>query len=110
MSTERLFAIFSIDEINKIDFAFVLDTSPDTLRRSVDGSKTLVKWDVPEYDPTPHEEVDAETEEIRLIVPERSPQHPEFISQLTSLEGIYSHSEILDILNSPEWTIDIGDL
>jgi len=108
MSAERLFAIFSVEEIDKVDFAFVLDTSSDTLRRSMDGSKALVKWVAPEYDPTPYEEIDAETEEVITIVP-RPPQHPEFISQLTTLEGIYSHSEILDILNSPEWTVSIGD-
>ncbi len=41
----RTFVIFSVDEIPLIDFSQVLETSADTLRRSVDGLMTLVKCD-----------------------------------------------------------------
>jgi len=77
MYEQRNFAIFSITEIDKIDFSQVLETSADTLRKSVDETKTFVKWDG---------------------------EQPEFVSTLTTLEGLYTYTEILDILSTPEWT------
>ena len=45
----KTYAIFNVSEIDKIDFNQVLETSVDTLRKSVDRNKTFVKWmgDVP---------------------------------------------------------------
>jgi hypothetical protein len=77
MYEARQFAIFSTTEIDKVDFSLVCETSADTLRFSTDGSKTFVKWDG---------------------------EQPEFISELTTLEGTYTYTEILDILSTPEWT------
>jgi hypothetical protein len=77
MYEQRNFAIFSTTEIGKIDFSQVLETSADTLRKSVDETKTFVKWDG---------------------------EQPEFVSELTTLEGHYTYTEILDILSSEEWT------
>jgi hypothetical protein len=45
MYEQRNFAIFSITEIDKINFSQVCETSADTVRKSVDGTKTFVKWD-----------------------------------------------------------------
>ena len=77
MYEQRNFAIFSLTEIDKIDFTQVLETSADTLRKSVDKTKSFVKWDR---------------------------EQPEFVSELTTLEGPYTYTEILDILSTPEWT------
>ena len=77
MYEARQFAIFSTTEIDSIDFSLVCETSADTLRKSVDETKTFVKWDGEE---------------------------PSFISELTTLEGPYTYSEILEILSTPEWT------
>lgn len=41
----RNFVIFDVSELNKIDFSQVLETSAETVRKSVDGNKTFVKWD-----------------------------------------------------------------
>jgi hypothetical protein len=41
----REFMIFSVTELDQIDFTQVLETSIDTVRKSVDGLKTFVKWD-----------------------------------------------------------------
>ena len=38
------FIIFNVSEINRIDFSQVMEDSAESLRRSVDGSKTFVKW------------------------------------------------------------------
>jgi hypothetical protein len=75
---ERNFLIFNVSEINKINFNDVLETSATTLRRSVDGTKTLIKWD--------------------------GNEEPEFIATMTTKEGPYTYDEILAILATPEWT------
>ena len=73
----RKFMIFSVTELDQIDFTQVLETSIDTVRKSVDGLKTFVKWDN---------------------------DMPECVYNLTTKEGPYTYDEILDILATPEWT------
>jgi len=41
----RQYMIFSTTEIDTIEFNQVCETSPETLRKSLDESKTFVKWD-----------------------------------------------------------------
>ena len=41
----RYYLIINSDETNMIDFNQVRETSVDTLRYSLDGSKTFFKWD-----------------------------------------------------------------
>ena len=41
----REFMIFSVTELDQIDFTQVCETSIDTVRKSVDQTKTFVKWD-----------------------------------------------------------------
>jgi len=77
MYENRSFAIFSTTEIDKVDFSLVCETSADTLRKSVDETKTFVKWDG---------------------------EQPEFVSTLSTLEGPYTYTEILEILSTPEWS------
>ena len=69
--------IFNIAEIDQIDFSQVLETSKDTVRKSVDGTKTFVKWDG---------------------------TMPTCVSNLTTKEGPYTYEEILTILATLEWT------
>jgi hypothetical protein len=73
---DRNFMIFNISELNKIDFTQVLETSIDTVRKSVDQTKTFVKWD-------------------GII--------PECVSNLTTKEGPYTYNEILVILSTSQW-------
>ena len=73
----RSYMIFNINEIDDIDFSVVLETSAETVRKSVDGTKTFVKWE--------HE-------------------MPACVSGLTTKEGPYNHSEILEILSGEDWT------
>jgi hypothetical protein len=73
----RRFMIFNVSELNQIDFNTVLETSADTVRKSVDETKTFVKWDG---------------------------TMPTCVSNLTTKEGPYTYDEILQILNTPEWT------
>lgn len=103
MYESRQFAIFSTTEIDKINFLQVCETSAETLRISVNGEKTFVKWDQGSYDPTPYEIINAETNEVEIVTP-AEPQPPSFIQELTTLEGIYTYQEILEILSTPEWS------
>ena len=74
----REFMIFNVSELNLIDFTQVLETSIDTVRRSVDGTKTFIKWD--------------------------GNTTPSSVDDLTTKEGPYTYDEILVILSTPEWT------
>jgi hypothetical protein len=79
----RQFIIFNVSELNKIDFTQVLETSSETVRKSVDETKTFVKWE-------------GET--------------PSCISTLTTGEGPYNYEEILAILATEEWTTPMNYL
>ena len=72
----RKFMIFNVSELNQIDFTQVLETSAETVRKSVDGTKTFVKWDG---------------------------NIPDCVNNLTTKEGPYTYEEILTILQTPEW-------
>jgi hypothetical protein len=73
----REFMIFNVSELDQIDFTQVHETSQDTVRKSVDETKTFVKWD-------------GET--------------PSSVASLTTKEGPYTYEEILNILATEEWT------
>ena len=73
----KYYIIFNVYELGKIDFTQVLETSIETVRKSVDETKTFVKWD-------------GET--------------PECVSTLITKEGPYTYDEILVILSTPEWS------
>jgi hypothetical protein len=75
---QRQFMIFNVSELNTIDFTQVLETSIDTVRKSVDETKTFVKWD--------------------------GNTTPSSVENLTTKEGPYTYDEILTILSGPEWT------
>jgi hypothetical protein len=70
--------IFNVSELPQIDFTQVCETSIDTVRKSIDGTLTFVKWD-------------GET-------------IPSSVASLTTKDGPYSYQEILDILSTEEWT------
>ena len=76
--TQREFMIFNISELPLIDFTQVCETSIDTVRKSVDETKTFVKWD-------------GET-------------IPSSVNSLLTKEGPYTYTEILSILSTSEWT------
>ena len=45
---DRRFVIFNVTELNQIDFNQVFETDPNTVRKSVDETKTFVKYDLPQ--------------------------------------------------------------
>ena len=74
---DRRFVIFNVTELNKINFNQVFETDADTVRKSVDLTKTFVKYDMPQ---------------------------PSSVASLTSKSQEYTYDEILTILATPEWT------
>ena len=84
MYEQRNFMIFSTSETGSIDFNEVLETSSETLRLSVNGSKSFVKWD--------------------------SETIPTSVNSLTTKEGPYTYEEIVTILTGSFWVEDIGEI
>jgi hypothetical protein len=74
---DRNYIIFNVNEIEKIDFSEVLETSEETLRKSVDQTLTFVKYD--------------------------GNTSPNCINILETKEGPYTHYQFLNILDSDVW-------
>lgn len=79
----RHYVIFEVTELNLINFNEVLETSTDTVRRSVDNTKTFVKYEG---------------------------AMPASVSVLTTKSIEYTHDEILEILSTEEWTSSLQKL
>jgi hypothetical protein len=80
---DRKYVIFDISEVGTINFSEVMETSQDTLRLSVDGTKSFVKYEG---------------------------DQPASVAALTTKTQEYTHAEILDILATSEWTAPINEL
>jgi hypothetical protein len=80
MATEiyqnRKFMVFNVSELNLIDFSQVLETSEETVRKSLDETKTFVKWDG---------------------------DIPSCVDSLITKEGPYTYDEIIEILSGTDW-------
>jgi len=74
----RKYVIFNVSELIKVNFNEILETSSNTLRVSLDGSKTFVKY--------------------------TSDEMPTSISSLTTKEGPFDITEMSVILGSSDWT------
>jgi hypothetical protein len=75
--SNRQFVIFDVSELDKIDFTQVLETSAETVRKSVDGTKTFVKWE---------------------------DGVPACVELLTTKGDYLTYEEILAVLSTPEWS------
>ena len=74
---DRVYIIFHTSDLPLIDFSQVLETSAETVRLSVDGTKTFVKW---------------------------NGVMPSCVEALPWKEGPFTHEEMLQIVNGPDWT------
>jgi predicted aspartyl protease len=81
---QRQFMIFNTEELSQINFTEVCETSIETVKKSVDETKTFVKWD--------------------------GEQTPISVESLTTKEGAYTYEEILIILSTPEWNPPIKEI
>lgn len=99
----RRWLVIPATEVENVNFNQVIETGPDSLRYSVDGSKTFVKYEVLvlEEDQT-YTYMDVETEEeVTYTTPAGVYGRPSIYQ-----EGMaeYTHSEILELLATEEWT------
>ena len=70
------YVIFNISEVDLVDFTLILEDSPESLRKSRDGQRAVIKW---------------------------NGESPYFISNMTTIEGPYTESEILTIMGTYDW-------
>jgi hypothetical protein len=68
--------IFNTSELSQINFNEVLETNINTIRKSIDQTKTFVKW---------------------------LGDTPQCVQDLNTKEGPYTYNEVLTILATPEW-------
>ena len=74
------YAIIDINDLLKVDFMQVGQTSADTVRKSLDNSKFVLKWETT----------------------------PTFITDGTIIPlQLLTHAECLDLMNTPEWSKNI---
>jgi hypothetical protein len=71
------YIIINMTEVALVDFKKVLQTSEETLRISLDGLQTVLKWEGTQ---------------------------PAFVATLSSYDGPYTHQEILQIMATAAWT------
>jgi len=72
------YLIFDVAEISLVNFDEVLETSEETLRYSVNKTKTFVKWN--------------------------TDNTPSFCENMITKIGPYTHSEFFTIIATSEWT------
>lgn len=73
---DRRFVIFNVTELSIINFNQVFQTSVDTIRKSIDGTQTFVKYDLPQ---------------------------PSSVTALTTKSQEYTYDEMLVILSGSTW-------
>lgn len=76
----RRWVIFDTSETGSIDYSQVMQTSSQTLRLNISGSKTFVKYEGTQ---------------------------PSSVASLTTKSDEYTHSEILNVLTGSEWRREI---
>jgi len=74
---EISYVIFNVSELQDIDFNDVLETSLETIRKSIDNKKTFVKYDG---------------------------NMPNCIISLRTKEGPYTNDEMIEIIKGKDWT------
>jgi hypothetical protein len=83
MFDNRKYVIIPTAEVNNIDFTQVLETSAETCRYSVDGTKTFVKYEG---------------------------EQPSSVAAISEKSQEYTHDEILAILSGEEWTAPMDEM
>jgi len=78
----RQYMIINVSELSDIDFSEVLETSASTVRKSLDGTKTFVKW---------------------------NGDLPKSIVKQKAFGELYTYERILKILQGKEWHKEIDD-
>ena len=82
MSNTKTYAVINLSDIGLIDFSQVGQTSASTVRKSLDNTQFVIKWEV-SYVPT-------------------------FIMDASVIPvGTYTHKEILELMATDKWSEEI---
>ena len=82
MHNTRTYAVINLTDLELIDFSQINETSKDTIRKSLDNTEFVIKWEVGHI--------------------------PTFISDASVIPvGTYDHHAILELMATPEWSEDI---
>lgn len=80
----RTYAVININDLDLIDFSQIEETSRDTIRKSLDNTQFVIKWENG-YTPT-------------------------FISDASVVPvGTYDHHAILELMATPAWSKPIEE-
>lgn len=74
------YIIILTSELDLVDFSELVEDNKNTVRKSNDGTKSVLSWDDEEY-----------------------PETPPFFYELSYYEGPYINLEIFNVVNGPEW-------
>jgi hypothetical protein len=75
----RTYAVINITDLDLIDFSQIEETSSNTIRKSIDNTQFVIKWQ-DGYEPT--------FIESGAVIP----------------VGIYTHSECLELMGTDKWS------
>lgn len=78
-SLDTNFVIFNVSELNKVTFENLLQDNKNTVRKSIDMTKTFIGW--------------------------WKGNTPSFINNLTTKSKIYTYEELILVLEGLEWTV-----
>lgn len=108
MFENRRWLIIPVEKIGDIDFNQVLEPNKESLRMSVDSTKTFVKYEVTTVSETYTDtHTDPETgEEVSNTTEAGIYGRPSIYSE-DYIE--YTHSEILGLLSTEQWTEQIEE-
>jgi len=101
----RRWLVIPVSKIDDINFNQVLEPNKESLRKSIDGTKTFIKYNVEvveeDYDITMEiaETQETKTETIKAGVYGRPDIYSEDYKE-------YNHADMLALLSTDEWTID----
>jgi len=76
MYENREFVVFNVSEVDSINYDEVIERSADSLRLSIDGEKTFIKYEG---------------------------DMPDSVSSLETKEAVRSYSEIRELLATEDW-------
>ena len=108
MFENRRWLVIPVDKIDDINFNQVLQPNKESLRMSVDGTKTFVKYEVTKVEETytvTYEDIETE-KEMSSTVEAGTYGRPSIYSEEYTE---YNHSEILELLSTEQWTEKIEE-
>lgn len=99
----RRWLVIPASEVENVNFSQVLDAGPDSLRYSLDGFQTFVKYEVQVlYEPVTYTWINPETgQEETTTIPAGTYGRPDIYN---GAYPEYMHEAMLELLAGPEWT------